>query len=170
MKYVNDVEAGGGRWHLRLPGTRCRAALRARHIMLRLCRYSTVLFLTLLGCQFTPSPTSKAVGTNDVVGLWSFTEVDGKTMVTVLITFYPSGVFTQEVLAVSQTNRQAGRWSLEGPHVQLTDFLRRDVSGWKKDSMHWYFVDGSKGGVELFGGAFPDDDAFQYLKHLRTIP
>jgi hypothetical protein len=134
---------------------------------MRITRYSAVLLLALTGCQFTPSPTSKTVTTNDVVGVWSFTEDYGKT--TVFMTFTPSGVFTQQVVSATQTNNQVGKWSLEGPHLQLTDFLAEIDGGWKPYSMHWYFIDGDQRLV-IVGGAFPDSDAYQDLKYLRAAP
>jgi hypothetical protein len=130
-------------------------------------RYFAVLLLALTGCQFTPPPTSKTVTTNDVVGVWSFTEDYGKT--TVFMTFLPSGDFTQQVFAVTHTNIQVGKWSLDGPHLQLTDFLAEIDGGWKPYSMHWYFIDGDQR-LDIFGGAFPDSDAYQHLRYLRTAP
>jgi hypothetical protein len=131
-------------------------------------RYLVVLLFAFTGCQFTPSPTSKTVTTNDVVGVWSFTEDYGKT--TVFMTFLPSGVFTQEVITATQTNVQVGTWSLDGPHLQLADFLGQFGGVWKPDSMHWYFIDGDKRRLEIFGGAFPDPDAYQHLSYLRAAP
>src|SRR5438046_1695118 len=106
---------------------------------MRISPYLAVLCLALTGCQFTPSATTKTVTTNDVVGVWSFTEDYGKT--TVFMTFMPSGVFTQRVVTATKTNSQVGRWSLDGPHLQLTDFLVQTGGGWKPDSMRWYFID-----------------------------
>ena len=130
-------------------------------------RHSLILLLALTGCQFTPSPTSKTVTTNDVVGVWSFTEDSGKT--TVSMTFMPSGVFTQQVVTATGTNTQVGNWALDGPHLDLTDFLAEIDGGWKPYSMHWYFIDGGKR-LELYGGAFPDSDAFQHLSYLGVAP
>lgn len=132
-------------------------------------RHSSYLFvlLALTGCQFTPSATNKPVTTNDVVGVWSFAEDYGKT--TVLMTFVPSGVFTQQIVTASQTNTHVGKWSLDGPHLQLVNFMAQKMGSWTNDSMSWYFVDGKKR-LEIFGGAFPDPDAFQLLKFLRAAP
>jgi hypothetical protein len=129
-------------------------------------RYWFVLIVALAGCQFTPAPTSKTVTTNDVTGVWSFPEDYGKT--TVFITFAPSGIFTQQVVTTIQTNIQVGRWSLDGPHLELTDFLAKIDGGWKPYSMHWYLIDGGKRKLEIFGGAFPDPDSYQNLSYLRA--
>lgn len=135
---------------------------------MRISPYLTALCLVSAGCQFTPSATTKSVTTNDVVGVWSFTEDYGQT--TVFMTFMPSGAFTQQVVTATQTNTQLGKWALDGPHLQLTDFLAQTGDGWKPDSMHWYFIDGDKRKLEIFGGAFPDPDTFQHLSYLRAAP
>jgi hypothetical protein len=127
-------------------------------------RYLLLFCLVLTGCQFTPSATTKAVTTNDVAGVWSFTE----DQTTVVMTFMPSGVFTQQLVTATQTNTQVGRWSLNGPHLHLEDFL--PSPGSPATAMHWYFIDGDKRALEIFGGAFPDPDAFQHLSYLRAAP
>lgn len=127
-----------------------------------------LLCLLLTGCHFTPSPTTKLVTTNDVVGVWSFTEDYGKT--TIFMTFIPSGVFTQQVVSATQTNVQVGKWVLDGPHLQLTDFLGEFGGVWSPGSMSWYFIDGHKRKLEIFGGAFPDLDAYQHLNYLTAAP
>ncbi|MBL9167471.1 MAG: hypothetical protein JNN07_06990 [Verrucomicrobiales bacterium] len=135
---------------------------------MRILPYLAVLCLALTGCQFTPSPTRQPVTTNDVIGVWSFTEDYSKT--TVFLTFMPSGVFTQQVVATTQTNTGVGNWTLDGPNLQLTGFLAQTGFGWKPDSIRWYFIDGDKRKLEIFGGAFPDPDAFQHLSYLRAAP
>lgn len=133
---------------------------------MRVTPHILVACLVLTGCQFTPSPTTKLVATNDVIGVWSFAEDYGKT--TVFMTFMPSGVFTQEVVTASQTNVQVGSWSLDGPHIQLTDFYGQFEGTWKSGSIGWYFIDGDKRELEIFGGVFPDPDAYQHLSYLRA--
>ncbi|MGC3957603.1 MAG: hypothetical protein QM813_06470 [Verrucomicrobiota bacterium] len=135
---------------------------------MRITPHFLLLCLVLTGCQFTPSPTTKPVTTNDVVGVWSFTEDYGKT--TIFMTFIPSGVFTQQVVSATQTNVQVGTWALDGPHLQLTDFLGEFGGVWSPDSISWYFVDGDKRKLEIFGGAFRDPDAYQHLSYLRAVP
>lgn len=131
-----------------------------------------MLVLALTGCMFTPSATTKVVTTNDVIGLWSFTEDYGKT--TVYIKFVPTGVFTQKVVSALSTNSSTGRWILNGPNLELTNFLAQVDGGWKPYTMGWYFIDGDKRRLEIFGGAFPDPDSFQHLKFLgppdRPLP
>lgn len=125
-----------------------------------------VLCLALTGCQFTPSATTTPVTTNDAVGVWSFSEDYGNT--TMIMTFMPSGVFTQQVVTASQTKTQVGRLSLDGPHLSLGGFFRS--VGNPATSMHWYFIDGDNRKLEIFGGAFPDQDTYQHLSYLRPAP
>ena len=127
----------------------------------------SVLLLAFAGCQVAPSPTTKTVTTNNVLGVWSLVEDYGQT--TIFITFAASGIFTQQTVTPAGTNNQVGKWSLNGPHLNLTDFLAKAAGGWTNTSINWYFVDGEKR-LEIFGGAFPDPDAFQHLKHLRSTP
>lgn len=133
-----------------------------------LTRFLAILSFALAGCHFTPSPTNKAVTTNDVVGIWSFTENYGNT--TVNMTFMPSGIFTQQVINPTATNMQLGKWSLNGPHLNLTDFLAQVGQNWGAASMHWYLIDGDERPLVIFGGAFPDPDSFQHLKFVGTVP
>jgi hypothetical protein len=161
---------------------------------MRITRHSLILLLAFTGCQvapspkgntettqtvqevlqamFTPSPmTSRTVTTNDVVGVWSFVENLGRT--TVFMTFMPSGVFTQQVVTVTDTNTQVGKWTLDGPHLDLTDFLARIDQDWKPYPMHWYFIDGDKRDdkrLVIYGGAFPRSDPYQHLRYLRATP
>jgi len=133
---------------------------------MRITPHLLLLCLALTGCHFSPSPTTKPVTTNDVVGVWSFTEDYGKT--TMFMTFMPSGVFTQQVVTATQTNTQVGSWLLDGPHLSLQDFLQS--VGSPATTMHWYLIDGDKRKLEIFGGAFPDPDAYQHLSYLRPAP
>lgn len=135
---------------------------------MRITPHFLVLCLALTGCQFTPSPTSKLVTTNDVVGVWSFNEDDGKT--TTIMKFIPSGVFTQQVVSATQTNVQVGTWALDGPHLQLNDFLGDFGGARSPGSISWYFIDGDKRKLEIFGGSFRDPDAYQHLNYLRAEP
>ncbi|MDX1952649.1 MAG: hypothetical protein SFY81_10720 [Verrucomicrobiota bacterium] len=140
----------------------------SRSVVWRIRPFLLLFCLALAGCQFTPSPTSRTVTTNDVVGVWSFTEDEYKT--TVLMTFMPSGIFTQQVIHATRTNVQVGRWTLDGPHLQLADFRAHIGGKWVLESMDWYFIDGDRRKLEIFGGAFPDPDAFQHLIYLRPPP
>jgi hypothetical protein len=124
-----------------------------------------ILLLALSGCHFGPEATSKTVTTNDVVGVWSLAEDYGKRTVT--MTFTPAGVFTQQVATANQTNIQVGKWSLDGSHLHLEDFLAS--VGNQPTTMNWFFVDGDKR-LEIFGGSFPDPDDFQHLKYLGPTP
>ena len=135
----------------------------------RIFRHFALFLLILAGCDLESIPprTTKAVTSNDIVGVWSFTEDQGST--TVLMTFMPSGAFTQQVVTVAQTNRQVGKWSLDGSHLELTNFLARAEGVWKPDTMDWYLVDGSRR-LEIFGGSFHAPDSHQRLKYLRLPP
>ena len=125
------------------------------------------LLLALTGCQFSPPATTKPVTTNDVVGVWSFTEEYGKT--TVFMSFMPSGVFTQQVVTAASTNTQVGNWSLNDSWLNLTDFLADESGSWNITSMSWYFIDGDQRLV-IYGGAVPDPDSYQELKYIRAAP
>ena len=131
--------------------------------LVQLC--AALLLIVLSGCQFVPSPTTKPVTTNDVIGTWSFSEIIPKA--TVVMTFKPTGVFTQEVSSGGQTNVYVGTWSLRGPYLDLTDFAEWSslLPGWKAAATTWWMVDGPKR-LEIFGGACPDPDAYHPLEYL----
>ena len=150
-------------------------------------KLKTLLSITLLagllcGCgqPFLPRPTKKPVTPANVVGTWSLrdfrtmTENGPAMYYTATFSFSPDGTVFQTILPDGQTTpiTNTGTWKLESGQIYLEHLLQEDWNvqekkgEWTPKSAIWWMIHVPLNEPELivFGGLFPDPDAYQSMK------
>jgi len=96
----------------------------------------------LLATLVAPAPSTRAIRPEDVLGPWRF-YVDAVTS-TVSVDLQADGRYTQVIVGNrgERIDCPGGRWTLEGPHVELTAY--RSAVRAVTERVRWFFGDWQK--------------------------